>query len=574
MDSDLYNVVTCDDVDALKGSDWPNVHEQLTPGNNTVLHLACRHGRTRCVEEILSSHESLLIRINSRGETALHIAARGGHYGAVEALIRKARSSVLKPNNLQKESSTLLQDLIRAPNAELDTALHVAVRYNHNDVVELLAKEDPSYSYPQNKYFETPLYLASVRRYTDSVNIILDNCQSPSFDGPNGRTALHAASMSYGGYGCMMRLLENNNDLINVAENNGWTAFHYVAHNDLVRSAKYLLSVNKSVAYLPDKILKRTALHVAAYKGKLEVMKEILNILPDAWESVDGNGHNILHIAVLQEQKSVIQFIVSGDFEMKSSLLSQRDKFGCTPLHLIAERGLFFPELVDALYWRPDWDTVNNKNITIFEALYEKETGALIDEGLVGGTISLDTVGNHWNHWVGRKVVEVERVDEESIKWQRQMVNTHVIVAALITTVALTAGFDMPGGFDGNQGPNQGSAVLSRKTAFKIFMVADTIALLFSISSLFLYFLTAMYDATRVLGPLISAAVVLNVVSITAMMLAFIAGTYAVLAHSSFLRISVCIISSLFFLLVFYVCIKFFRKIYTRYKKVAYAMSD
>ncbi|XP_017242448.2 protein ACCELERATED CELL DEATH 6-like isoform X2 [Daucus carota subsp. sativus] len=477
MDSDLYNVVTCDDVDALKGSDWPNVHEQLTPGNNTVLHLACRHGRTRCVEEILSSHESLLIRINSRGETALHIAARGGHYGAVEALIRKARSSVLKPNNLQKESSTLLQDLIRAPNAELDTALHVAVRYNHNDVVELLAKEDPSYSYPQNKYFETPLYLASVRRYTDSVNIILDNCQSPSFDGPNGRTALHAASMSYGGY-------------------------------------------------------------------------------------------------VLQEQKSVIQFIVSGDFEMKSSLLSQRDKFGCTPLHLIAERGLFFPELVDALYWRPDWDTVNNKNITIFEALYEKETGALIDEGLVGGTISLDTVGNHWNHWVGRKVVEVERVDEESIKWQRQMVNTHVIVAALITTVALTAGFDMPGGFDGNQGPNQGSAVLSRKTAFKIFMVADTIALLFSISSLFLYFLTAMYDATRVLGPLISAAVVLNVVSITAMMLAFIAGTYAVLAHSSFLRISVCIISSLFFLLVFYVCIKFFRKIYTRYKKVAYAMSD
>lgn len=178
----------------------------------------------------------------------------------------------------------------------------------------------------------------------------------------------------------MMRLLENNNDLINVAENNGWTAFHYVAHNDLVRSAKYLLSVNKSVAYLPDKILKRTALHVAAYKGKLEVMKEILNILPDAWESVDGNGHNILHIAVLQEQKSVIQFIVSGDFEMKSSLLSQRDKFGCTPLHLIAERGLFFPELVDALYWRPDWDTVNNKNITIFEALYEKETGALIDE--------------------------------------------------------------------------------------------------------------------------------------------------------------------------------------------------
>ncbi|KAL7163129.1 hypothetical protein ACSBR2_039263 [Camellia fascicularis] len=39
-------------------------------------------------------------------------------------------------------------------------------------------------------------------------------------------------------------------------------------------------------------------------------------------------------------------------------------------------------------------------------------------------------------------------------------VQTHLIVATLIATVTFAAGFTMPGGYDGNQGPQQGMPVL------------------------------------------------------------------------------------------------------------------
>ncbi|KAL8111593.1 hypothetical protein AgCh_019346 [Apium graveolens] len=123
--------------------------------------------------------------------------------------------------------------------------------------------------------------------------------------------------------------------------------------------------------------------------------------------------------------------------------------------------------------------------------------------------------------------------DDEIIEGYRRAINTHMIVAALITTVALTAGFAMPGGFDGNEGPTQGSPILIKKTAFKIFIATDTIALLFSLSSLFLYFIATWYeDASRV-EVFIVVSALLSIFSITSMMVAFITGTYAVLAPPS-----------------------------------------
>ena len=59
-------------------------------------------------------------------------------------------------------------------------------------MVQLLLDEDPSYSYRQNKRGETPLYIASARGYNDMVGTILCKCESPTFGGPDGRTALHA----------------------------------------------------------------------------------------------------------------------------------------------------------------------------------------------------------------------------------------------------------------------------------------------------------------------------------------------------------------------------------------------
>ncbi|KAL1834541.1 hypothetical protein DCAR_0104747 [Daucus carota subsp. sativus] len=185
MDRELYLALTEDGIDVLKEKDWLQARDQMTPTNNSVLHVACQHGSHKCVQEILErADESLLLQTNSRGETALHLAARQGHFDSVEALISKAKSSDHQPNDLEN-TTTLLQKLIRASNVEFETALHAAVRYNQKKVVRLLVKENSGYSYSRNKSDETPLYLAAARGYGGVTKVILKKCESPTFGGPH-----------------------------------------------------------------------------------------------------------------------------------------------------------------------------------------------------------------------------------------------------------------------------------------------------------------------------------------------------------------------------------------------------
>lgn len=561
MECTLYDAVIKDDIDVLKEMEGMlNVSYQRTPTNNTVLHLACQHGSIKCVEEILRVPESLLLEINSRGETALHLAAREGHYKVVVALINAAKSLILQPN--------YLQILIRTTSVEHETALHAAVRYNHKYVVELLVTEDPSQPQPQNNRKETPLYLASIRRYTDVMKTILDNCESPSFGGPDGRTALHAAVLDGGGSECLKVLLDRNKDLVKVADMYGWTAFHYVAYYNFDTLVEGLVRADRWVAYLADKEYKRTALHVAAYKGSVRVMKELLKYFPDLVDILDMSGRNVLHIAVEKGQKEVIRFICSRGYKASNNLFIQRDiREGNTPLHLIAKLGCYVKELMDlnAL----DWEILNNSDETPLDLLrisnikpdqFLQETGmnqVMIEETLIKANVKqhkyLRRTQKEPDIEMGEWENTVNTLKSVMFKEYNKWLSTHMILAALIATVALTAGFSMPGSFDGNKGPTQGSPTLLRKTAFRTFIVTDAVALLSSISSLFLYFMTTIDRHGHILSNLVRVSALLNVVSVTAMMLAFITGTYAALAHSSALAISVCVISSCFFLLLLFV---------------------
>ncbi|KAK1401152.1 hypothetical protein POM88_000757 [Heracleum sosnowskyi] len=189
MDSKLYDAIIKDDICLLEKL---SIGLQRTPTKNTVLHLACQYGSMKCVKQILRVHESLLLELNSREETVLHLAARQGHFEVVVELIQTAKFSLLQPNYLQYTTSTLLETFIRTDNVEHETALHAAVRYNHNNVVQVLVKEDPSQPQRQNVHKESPIYMASIRCYSDIIRTILDNCKLPSFSGPNQRTTLRA----------------------------------------------------------------------------------------------------------------------------------------------------------------------------------------------------------------------------------------------------------------------------------------------------------------------------------------------------------------------------------------------
>ncbi|KAL7177780.1 hypothetical protein ACSBR2_031026 [Camellia fascicularis] len=371
MDVTLYEAVMEGKVDVLR-QHIDQIDNQVTPNNNTVLHVAAQFGRLQCVEEILKECPVLLRRVNNKCETPLHFAVREECLDVAKALINRAKELEREPESWGGAA----KEILRATNEDKDTALHMAVRNEHLDLVKLLTGEDPEFQHPANNAHETPLYLATEMGCDDVVATILGTCTSPAYGGPCGRTALHAAAIIKNRFSelinvqkknqSMKILLEWKQDLIKEADEYGWTPLHYAARCSNVEGVGQLLNRDKSAAYITtaDKDDEKTALHIAAAEGCEGVMEEILLHCPDCWEMVNGKGQNVLHVAMDGEKKGAIEFIKENPWS--SHLKKQKDIEGNTPLHLLYLYG-FSVQLQDSTKeWcnrEYEW-AFNNENIS------------------------------------------------------------------------------------------------------------------------------------------------------------------------------------------------------------------
>ncbi|KAG6684199.1 hypothetical protein I3842_12G050800 [Carya illinoinensis] len=255
----LYNAAATGNIMAFEGANLKRPLEALlTPNKNTVLHIfiTTHKNGIESIEknflgDILDKCPSLLWQVNVKDETPLHVAARYGNAHIVEVLIERARN----PHNQDLGSGIeAVRDMLRMVTKEKDTALHEAVRYNHLEVIKLLIKEDPDFSYSVNDAGETPLYIAVERKYENLVLEILNTCNSPAYDGPLGRTALHAAVL-WGNIVTIRAILDKFGGAITEkADQNGWTPLHYAAKFSYGRSCiELLLDHDSDVAYMKDK---------------------------------------------------------------------------------------------------------------------------------------------------------------------------------------------------------------------------------------------------------------------------------------------------------------------------------
>ncbi|KAG6738058.1 hypothetical protein POTOM_059604 [Populus tomentosa] len=204
MDPVLFKAAEAGDIDPFENYQTC-LNQLLTPDENTILHVylgnqSSKPESTDFVVIILEMCPPLLFQANKKGEIPLHLAARFGHSNVVRVLIDRAKARPTDPESGVTEAKKML----RMTNEEQDTALHEAARSIQAQVVEILTKEDPEFSYSANVHGETPLYIAAASRdaciglWTEErgkvVDEILGNSISVDYGGPNGRTALHAAS--------------------------------------------------------------------------------------------------------------------------------------------------------------------------------------------------------------------------------------------------------------------------------------------------------------------------------------------------------------------------------------------
>ncbi|KAK6929854.1 Ankyrin repeat [Dillenia turbinata] len=527
MDPSLHKAIMEDDYYQVRASK-DQLLMQLTPNKNTVLHMAAQYGKILCLEESIELCPSLLLQVNSIGETPLHIAAREGNYWAVKALIDGAKA-------IQGEVESLVgvvKEMLRMTNKRKNTPLHEAMRTNFPMLVRLLLTEDPEYPYEANAAGETPLYLAAERGFEGVVVEILETCKAPLDKGPNNRTALHAAVLSNTS-GTTAKILERLPALIREGDQRGWTPLHWAAHFNFMWRVRQLLNFDRSVAYIKDNE-GMAAIHVAACNGAIFAIKEIISHCPDCDELVDNKNRNALHMAVNCKQKEAAECILKHC--PYSNLINEEDEDGNTPLHMLASSCQHIPALIK--HPKLDMKALNKQNLTALDIIppdtFKRFATAEI---------------RNWE----------EQLTEEDKSEIHRATGSHLIVATLIATVTFAAGFTLPGGFSGNEGPDQGMAILIKKAAFQAFVIFDTIANLLSISAVFLYFIMAINYAPERLFYYFGYAALLTMSSVAAMVVAFVTGMYAVLSHSLGLAIAICVIGCSFFIPYFYHVRKLFK---------------
>ncbi|KAL4357644.1 hypothetical protein AHAS_Ahas09G0207300 [Arachis hypogaea] len=549
IDCTLYNAAIEGNFDAF--NHVQNIEHLLTPNNNSILHLHLTSAITiptqtvsppqplfsllnkRCerstvsedfVKKVLDKCGGQVLIANAKGETPLHLAARYGHSAVTKLLIESAKSfhdDIEAGRRAEKE-------LMRAKSKTGDTALHEAVRHNPIEVVDILLNLDKSINNVANNENETPLYIASERKYKRIVDKILVKVESPAYEGPNDRTALHAAVIN-SDIGMVKDLMKNEHvrSAIKHADGRkGWIPLHYAVKDGNTDLTTLLLNEdrNTDTAYMQDKE-GRTAFHIAAYFGHEEIVDTFVKHYQGCSEIVDNKGWNVLHYAVKGGSSHIVAKIMRK--LSLSHLYNEKDIYGDTPLHHLASSRIQSRELV--YHNRVDRLALNKNDQTALDVAYaiaEDADRVLTKKRLI---MQLEKAGGIGSQHLDER----DRLGKgtKKLEFTKEAKESHLIVATLIATVTFAAAFTLPGGTE-QDGDHKGSPILGHKPSFKAFIVSNTISLVMAASAAFIHLFSPLNKAKWLDYYFSEVAFSFTLVAIATMIVAFGTGTFAVLGSS------------------------------------------
>ncbi|KAB2601972.1 ankyrin repeat-containing protein [Pyrus ussuriensis x Pyrus communis] len=526
---------------------------QKTPKDNNVLHIAAEYKQIKFFEKIrLDSQSPLFWATNKKGETPLHIAARVGCPEVVKFLINHAKTLHIKGADQESgpADGEAHKNPLRMTNFDKDTALHAAARYGHDGVANLLIEADPQLCCFTNSANESPLFLAVSHGFQLIAGSILNCPVSPSFQGINGVTALHAAvtHRDKEAKGNVALMVSKNPDIIKEVDALGWTPLHYAAFRGNLEAVRVLMQCDSSACYILDKS-GMSALHVAAYAGHPKITDDLIRCRPDTCDLLNAKGQTFLHSAVLGGQTDVIKYVLKTS--KLERLINEADEDGNTPLHLAV------------IHKKWERREILGRDDRVHKSAINKELSKAVD--IAADNFAADNIGKQGVkalHQLGRSVgvpffrqqisrefkkmesspekdtsntqpnitVNGQKLPENCTDQVMNGTDTDLIVAVLIATVTFAAALTLPGGYK-----SDGAAVLQENIFFQTFMVFNC----FSFFSSTLVILAIFWERFLSINRKEDVTGALLHMSIGGMMAAYASGTLAFLYKGSALLLAV-----------------------------------
>ena len=241
--------------------------------------------------------------------TALHMASRGGHEDVVHLLLEHGAE-------------------LSAQDKDGRTALHLASENGHEKVALLLLEHGAELS-AQDKDGRTALHLASKKGREKIALLLLEHGAELSAQDKDGRTALHVASDN--GHEKVALLLLEHGAEASAQDKDGWTVLHSASRYGHEKFALLLLEHGAEPSAQDKHGL--TALHLASKYGREKVALLLLEHGTEA-SAQDKDGRTALHFASQNGHEKVALLLLEHGADETA-----QTNTGLTPLHVVVRHG-------------------------------------------------------------------------------------------------------------------------------------------------------------------------------------------------------------------------------------------
>ncbi|WCJ32752.1 ankyrin repeat family protein [Euphorbia peplus] len=575
MDPKLYKAAATGNAEyfgKLSDNEWHEFGHMKSQKGNTILHIAAEHGKISTAKKIIGKCKSVIGEQNLDGDSPLHVAVR-------------QKKNIKMVQLLLKEDER--KKLVRIVNMKGDTALHEAVRFNNLKAVELLISEDQDLASVKNNEGEAPLFIGVDKGFYKVARHILKAAPTCSFAGSSGRNVLHASiiaakqnrsytilyplccalfaasaflmipfplccMVSFPLFLCRLLLkhLQFNNigsDFIRVvherdfstiyeADQSGWIPIHYAVYIGNMEVVKLLLKLGGSAKSLKMKDNEgMSCLHIAAKGNQAFVFEELMEKYPYTKEYHDNEGRTPLHVAVEAENLHVIDRFMRPSF--CDYFVNERDINGNTPLHLAAvQQHKTICEMLIS-HSRIDLRAANNDGLTAIDIIKSKDIISLKELSKYV-FVSRETIKEYATFQKDEAQVDepkegAKKAKDHEAAVSMELANVNLIIVTIVATVTFTAGLTVPGGYSSEDDKSAaGTAILTKEAAFRVFVIANSLAFGVSTSLMTFRVWTSITRKDEYSKAFMKWSLFFRNFAVLAMVVAFLAGEYVVLANS------------------------------------------
>lgn len=271
-----------------------------SPETNEMLLQAAIDGDVEEVRRILREGAEIETR-NTLGETALHLACRFNHKDIVLLLLKEGANIEARDND---EWTPLI------------SALALAYYYPNAEVISKLLEEKADVN-AQDNDGDTPLIIAARYGDADMVSSILDFHPDISKVRDGQRTALHEVMLNDRRDEIVTLLVEAPGVDINSKDSGKQTPLYIASEGGYLNAVDILLAqtgVEVNASNEDDK----TPLHIACERGHLEIVNKLLGKNGVNVEAKDNNKQTPLHLACLNGKVDVIRKLLEREVNNKN----------------------------------------------------------------------------------------------------------------------------------------------------------------------------------------------------------------------------------------------------------------